>query len=90
MAGSEQLCNVTTGAGCTAPPTGAKFYPYWTLSRSCVWNFGTTIPGRTAQTFGGDAQYGTPNIARYGGTIISPVLSNPQISGRCAQHAAKV
>ena len=90
VAGSEQLCNVTTGADCTAPPIGAKFYPYWTLSRSCTWNFGTVIPGVTKQSFGGDGQYGTPNIARYGGTIISPVLTNPQISGRCAQHAAKV
>jgi hypothetical protein len=90
VAGSEALCNVTTGAGCTAPPVGAKFYPFWTLSRGCVWNFGNVIPGKTAQAFGGDAQYGTPNIARYGGTIISPVLTNPQISGACARHSAKV
>ena len=90
VAGSEAMCDVTTGAGCTAPPAGAKFYPFWTLSRGCVWNFGNVIPGKTAQAFGGDAQYGTPNIARYGGTIISPVLTNPQISGSCARHAAKV
>src|ERR1039458_8580121 len=31
VAASEADCNVTTGAGCTAPPTGAKFYPFWTL-----------------------------------------------------------
>lgn len=90
LAGSEQLCNVTTGANCTAPPAGAKFYPFWTLSHNCTWNFGNVIPGQTARTFGKDGQYGTPNIARYGGTIISPVLSNPQISGSCARHAAKV
>ena len=40
--------------------SGAKFYPFWSLSRSCVWNFGNVIPGQTAQAFGGDAQYGTP------------------------------
>ena len=35
-------------------------------------------------------QYGTPNIARYGGTIISPVLTNPQISGRVCPAPAKM
>jgi hypothetical protein len=29
-------------------------------------------------SFGGDAEYGTPDIARFGGTSTSPVLSNPQ------------
>jgi hypothetical protein len=31
VAGSEILCNVATGAGCTAPPLGAAFYPFWTI-----------------------------------------------------------
>jgi len=43
-----------------------------------VWNFGNVIPGRTINSFGGDAEYGTPDIARFGGTSTSPVLSNPQ------------
>ena len=53
-AGSENLCNTTTGAGCTAPPIGAKFYPFWSLSplfgglgghsAVCVWNFGNDQP----------------------------------------------
>jgi hypothetical protein len=55
-----------------------------------VWNFGNVIPGQTATDFGGDAQYGTPDIARYGGTLTSPVLSNPQTSGACARHQAKL
>ena len=84
IAGSEADCNIATGAGCTAPPGGAQFYPFWSLARGCVWNFGDVIPGRTKTDFGGDAQYGTPDVARYGGTIISPVLSNPQTSGACA------
>ncbi len=71
-----------TGVGCTAPPAGAAFYPFWSLGNSgflgCAWNFGDVIPGRTVTNFGGDAQYGTPNVARYGGTVISAVLSNPQ------------
>ena len=49
------------GAGCTTPPTGAKFYPFWTLGHAgrlgCVWNFGNVIPSQTTRTFGGDAQY---------------------------------
>ena len=88
-AGSEANCNVTTGAGCAVPPGGAKFYPFWSLSRGCVWNFGNVIPGQTRTAFGGDAQYGTPDTARYGGTIISPVLSNPQTNGRCGGSQSK-
>jgi hypothetical protein len=91
-AGSEALCNVATGAGCTAPPIGAKFYPFWSLSPQssalgthasrCVWNFGNDQPN-TFRDFGKDAQYGVPNLARYGGTLISPVLPNPQFSDGC-------
>jgi hypothetical protein len=90
--GSENNCDPTTGAGCTVPPAGAKFYPFWTLghgSLGCVWNFGDVIPGQTTNTFGADAQYGTPDIARYGGTATSPVLSNPQASGSCGAQASK-
>ena len=52
IAGSEADCNVTTGAGCTAPPTGAKFYAFWSLSHGATtWAvYGTSvivIPGRT-------------------------------------------
>jgi len=93
VAGSENNCDVFTGAGCTALPGGAAFYPYWTLGRStsgssalgggCTWNFGNTIPGTTINAFGGDAEYGTPNLARYAGTVISPVMANPQL--RCSE-----
>jgi hypothetical protein len=80
-AGSEATCDIATGAGCTAPPAGAAFYPFWSLGRSgslgCAWNFGDVIAHRTITSFGGDAQYGTPDVARYGGTLTSAVLSNP-------------
>jgi hypothetical protein len=64
VAGSEADCNVATGAGCTAPPAGAKLYPFWTLGHGgrlggCVWHFGNVIAGNTTATFGHDAQYGT-------------------------------
>jgi hypothetical protein len=92
VAGSENLCNVMTGVGCTAPPIGAKFYPFWSLSplfggmgghsAVCVWNFGNDQPN-TLRDFGRDAQYGTPDLAIYGGTLISAPMPNPQFSGRC-------
>ncbi len=91
IAGSSALCDVTTGTGCTAPPIGADFYPYWSLSQShglgwnttsCVWNMGAQLPN-TVANFGGDAQYGAPDLSWYGGTIISPVQSNPEFSRQC-------
>jgi hypothetical protein len=82
IAGSEFDCNIATGAGCTAPPAGAEFYAFWSLGKSgslgCAWNFGDVIPGQTVNNFGGDAEYGAPDVARYGGTITSAVLPNPQ------------
>jgi hypothetical protein len=93
IGGSSFLCNTTTGTDCTAPPIGSKFYPYWSLSpqafalgsykTSCVWNFGGNL-SNTIENFGGDAQYGHPDLSWYGGTNISPVLPNPQFSFNCA------
>ena len=89
---SEILCDTTTGAGCTVPPQGSKFYPFWSLSplfpalgshlTACVWNFGNVLP-HTSNTFGKDAQYGTPNVARFAGTSTSPVQANPEFAGAC-------
>jgi len=89
-AGSEALCNTVTGADCTAPPISAQFYPFWSLGRgllgltgtTCIWNFGNTEPN-TVTSFGKDAQYGVPDIARYGGTLTSPELPNPQYASGC-------
>jgi len=93
--GSEFLCNTTTGANCVVKPLGSNFYPFWSLnntqhlqgvrtpSRACVWNFGNVLPGVTKQTFGKDAQYGSSDVARFGGTNTSPVLANPEVSGGC-------
>lgn len=78
LGASEILCDIPTGNGCTAPPLGANFYPFWTLGHgsqigpesNCQWNFGGVIPGSTIQSFGGPAEYGTPDIALFGGTLI--------------------
>ncbi|GAA2809921.1 hypothetical protein GCM10010522_29750 [Kribbella solani] len=95
VAASEILCNTITGAGCTAVPQGAAFYPFWSLGstsalqatpslgRLCVWNFGNVINHRTVQTFGKTTQYGTPDLTRFGGTLTSAVLPNPQLTTRC-------
>ena len=92
---SEFLCNTTTGANCDVKPLGSKFYPFWSLNDSqrlqgvslpaaaCVWNFGNVLPGVTKQTFGKDAQYGTADIARFGGTSASAVMANPAVTGNC-------
>ncbi|MGH7608815.1 MAG: hypothetical protein ACREOD_02560 [Candidatus Dormibacteria bacterium] len=111
---SEGFCNVSTGLGCTVPPVGANFYPFWTVGRgqfqrgggpdasasgdanaaadlgaegrysACFWNFGNVIPGSTVNTLGMDSEYGTADLARYGGTATSPVMANPQLS--CGGH----
>jgi hypothetical protein len=90
--GSENSCNTRTGVGCTAQPAGSAFYPIWTLGSLssngsffgiCAWNFGNVIPGVTKQSFGGVAEYGAPDLARFGGTTISAPAPNPEFSTRC-------
>jgi hypothetical protein len=92
---SEILCNTTTGAGCDVKPQGSAFYPFWSLNNTqrvdgaprgaCVWNFGNVLPGVTKRTFGKDAQYGVPDVARFGGTNTSPVMPNPARTGNCTK-----
>lgn len=76
---------------CALAGLPGKFYPFWSLSQlalsgsratACVWNFGNKLP-QTKETFGGDAQYGTPDLTWYGGTLISAPRANPEFSGRC-------
>jgi hypothetical protein len=91
--GSAILCNTGSGVGCQVPPISANFYPYWSLSSSasalgskqtsCVWNFGGNLP-TTVENFGGDKEYGSPDISRFGGTSTGQVLTNPEFAGNCA------
>ncbi len=95
VAGSEFLCNTTTGSNCDVKPLGSNFYPFFSLNDSqtlpgittptsaCVWNFGDILNGVTTQDFGKDAEYGSSHTARYGGTIISAPTANPEFSGSC-------
>ncbi len=95
VGGSEILCNISSGSGCAAPPLGATFYPFWSMNKTqpltgltasgaCVWNFGNVISGVTSTAFSKDAQYGTPDTARFAGTLTSPVISNPTLGTGCA------
>ncbi|HEV2376425.1 MAG TPA: hypothetical protein VGS19_30170 [Streptosporangiaceae bacterium] len=91
--GSEQLCNVSTGIGCVVPPTGAKFYPFWSLNNkqtftgapvgTCIWNFGQDITAITLHDFSKDKQYGSPDLTWFGGTAISKVMANPTLTTAC-------
>jgi hypothetical protein len=60
------LCDATTGAGCSVPPSIANFYPMYTTASaggSCVWREGgPALPG-ALETFGG-----TPGD-EYGGLL---------------------
>ena len=97
VAASENNCDFDTGAGCKALPDGAAFYPFWTIGnqsspftdgkgkpkKACLWNFGNAIKGVTTDNFGTTAEYGTPNLARFAGTLTSPVMANPQLNSSC-------
>jgi hypothetical protein len=78
----ETGCNTLTGSGCVMPPPGpGHFYPYWTLVRDpelgCTWQFGNA--GRTGNSFGGDAQWGTVN-PNSDGAFQSQIEPNPGCS----------
>ena len=84
---SESLCNTTTGVNCVVKPLGSDFYPFWSMNnrqfgQACTWNFGNVLPV-TRNTFGKTAQYGTPDLARFGGTLTSPVQTNPALQPGC-------
>ena len=91
IGGSSNLCNTGTGLGCVVKPIGSNFYPFWTLGSkagaapgsNCVWNFGNTLPN-TVRFFGGDAEYGTADLSRYAGTVISNPMPNPAYANVCA------
>jgi hypothetical protein len=69
-------------ACCSIPPAGAPFYPFYTQARFaglCVLTFGNDIKGATVNDFGGDAQYGSQNLAWSPELASSGVQANPCI-----------
>lgn len=64
-------CTPSTLSGCAVPPPNApgRFYPYWstvTGSAGCGIEFGNVSDGPGVNAFGGDAQYGTNQLAQIG------------------------
>ena len=80
---SESTCTGATATGCTVPPEGpGDFYPYWTRVSSfggCAFEFGNVSAGRGVNDFGGDAEYGTDQIA----TLGYPEFEGPVMRNRC-------
>jgi hypothetical protein len=58
----EPSCDISSGVGCTNPPAGAKFYPFYSIgnekSGTCRWRFGGSSISGTVNTFGDVLQYG--------------------------------
>jgi hypothetical protein len=73
---SMASCKFPNPAGCKVPPPAApgKFYPYWTLTKSCVWEFGNMTNGNT---FGKFAQYGTIRPSLGYPQLLGPIMRNP-------------
>jgi hypothetical protein len=68
---SESTCGPTSLSGCTVPPNGpGGFYPFWSLTGSwggsCALEFGNVTHGPNLSDFGGDAEYGTNQLATLG------------------------
>jgi hypothetical protein len=76
---TEATCE-DDGSGCTVPPSGATFYPFYAQSgdgANCVLTFGNDILGSTVNDFGRDAEYGSPDLNWFFGTADSGVRANP-------------
>jgi hypothetical protein len=81
VSGSEAGCQ-PNGVGCVVPPSGAQFYPFFSLTSNEDSNEGCTLlfgnfSGHYIDNFGGDAQYGAPNLAHFFGQNTSGPISNP-------------
>jgi hypothetical protein len=77
---SEANCTLQTLSGCTVPPPGALFYPFYAQSghgANCRFTFGNDIRGQTINDFGRDAQYGTPYVSWFFGTASGGIRPNP-------------
>ena len=73
---SESSCQFPDTSGCAVPPPGApgNFYPYWTLTKSCVLEFGQM---RNGNSYGKQAQFGSVPPKLGFPQLLGPVLTNP-------------
>jgi hypothetical protein len=75
---SEKGC-LPNGTGCTIPPPGAAYYPFYALSaggKACFLTFGNDIKGSTTNDFGGVGQWGAYDM-QVPGTFESGEFANP-------------
>ena len=59
-----------TGAGCTVPPNGAAFYPWFhliTANGGCAWTLSNDIPGQLDSFGGVQAAWGPLELTDFGG-----------------------
>ena len=71
----------------TTESTATPFYPFFSQAgtgSACRFNFGNDIPGTTVLDFGKTAEYGTPEVTRFAGNVISQIFPNPQFNGSCS------
>lgn len=66
-------CNHHTGARCTNPPKGAKFYPWYHLAavpsvggNSCAWALSNNLPNQISNFGGEQAGWGPLELTNYG------------------------
>ena len=56
---SPPFCNPLTGAHCVNPPAGARFYPFYSTTKShgtCLWREGGRFMPHTVNDFGGSSK----------------------------------
>jgi hypothetical protein len=76
LALSESTCAFPDLSGCAVPPPNGpgKFYPYWTLTKSCNLEFGQMKNGNS---FGKFAQYGHIPVEVGYPEFFGPIMKNP-------------
>jgi hypothetical protein len=85
MPAFEPTCNTVTGAGCTNPPPGAEFYPFFSTRLDvvhghgrpryvCNWQEGGDfIPGTLNDYGGSSAEFGPLLLTTYPGAGFTPI-----------------
>ena len=85
MPAFEPTCDTVTGAGCTNPPPGAEFYPFYSTRLDvvhghgrprhvCNWQEGGDfIPGTLNDYGGSSAEFGSLLLTTYPGAGFTPI-----------------
>jgi hypothetical protein len=66
---SGGVCDHHTGVGCTNPPPGAEFYPWYHLLNhdgECAWGMSNDMPGQISNFGGEQAAWGPIELTDYG------------------------